>query len=70
MNEKLIEKLEKQNEVMFENINDLNNKVEEAIEYIENRFEYDKETGTYTLTATFDKDNVYELYKILKGEEE
>ncbi len=64
--EKIIEKLNKQNEVMFENINDLNNTIEQAIEYIEERFEYNEETGEYTLKATFDKCSVYELYKILK----
>ena len=40
--------------------------VEEALEYICERFEYIEETGEYYLTHTFDKDNLFELYKILR----
>lgn len=47
-------------------ISELEETLEEAIEYIENRFYYNEETGEYSLTATFDKCSVYELYKILK----
>ena len=42
-------------------------KIENAIEYIEKYLEYDEETGVYTKTHTFDKDNLKELYLILKG---
>lgn len=43
--------------------------IKEALEYICERFEYIEETGEYYLTHTFDKDNLFELYKILrKGE--
>ena len=48
---------------------ELEDKIKEINEYIEDRFEYNEETGEYSLTATFDKCSVYDLYKILKGEE-
>ena len=40
--------------------------IKEALEYICERFEYIEETGEYYLTHTFDKDNLFELYKILR----
>lgn len=43
--------------------------VEEALEYISDRFEYIEETGEYYLTHTFDKDNLFELYKILSRDD-
>ena len=43
----------------------LNNIIKEAIEYIDERFTYDEETGEYYLTHTFDRDNVFDLLKIL-----
>ena len=39
-----------------------------AIEYINKRFTYEEDTGTYYLTHTFDVSNIFELLKILKGE--
>lgn len=47
----------------------LQQKVEEALEYISDRFEYIEETGEYYLTHTFDKDNLFELYKILNRDD-
>ena len=43
--------------------------VEEALEYICDRFEYIEETGEYYLTHMFDKDNLFELYKILNRDD-
>lgn len=40
--------------------------IQEIIEYIEDRLYYNEETGEYALKATFDKDNLFELYKMLK----
>ena len=50
-------------------VRNLQHIIKEALEYICERFEYIEETGEYYLTHTFDKDNLFELYKILrKGE--
>ena len=43
-------------------------KIDKATEYINDRFTYDKDTGGYHLTHTFDGDNVFELLNILQGE--
>lgn len=39
--------------------------INKAIEYIEDRFFINEETGEYYLTHTFDDSNLYELMKIL-----
>lgn len=46
---------------------ELVNDINKAIEYIEDRFVIDKQTGGYHLTHTFDSSNLCELYDILKG---
>ena len=43
---------------------------EKATEYINERFTYEKDTGAYYLTHTFDGSNVFELLNILKGEKQ
>ena len=59
MDEMLMNSL-KENDILKQRIN-------KAIEYIEERFTLDEETGGYHLTHTFDCDNICELYLILKG---
>lgn len=49
-----------------EDKNNLQSKIDKAIEYIENHFIINDETGEYYQTNTFDKDNIKELYEILK----
>lgn len=49
-------------------INNLQSKIDKAIEYIENHFIFDDENGEYYQTHTFDKDNAKELHDILKEE--
>lgn len=44
-------------------------RTDKAIEYIEDRFYTNKETGEYCLTHTFDSGNIYKLLEILKGED-
>lgn len=48
-------------------IEKLEDRIYKAIEYIEDRFTLDEETGGYHLTHTFDSSNLCELYDILKG---
>ena len=43
---------------------------EKALVYIEDRLYYNAETGELALKCTFDKSNLYELYTIIKGDEE
>ena len=50
-------------ETSYEN---LQSKIDKAIEYIENHFIFDDENGEYYQTHTFDKDNAKELHNILK----
>lgn len=42
---------------------------DKALVYIGDRLYYNAETGEFALKGTFDKCNLYELYKIIKGEE-
>ena len=49
-----------------DNLYMLDNRIDKAIEYIEDRFFINEETGEYCLTHTFDGGNLYELMKILK----
>ena len=50
----------------IEELTDYANRIDKAIEYIEDRFFINEETGEYCLTHTFDDGNLYELMKILK----
>ena len=58
----VIEQLQKADD----KINNLQFKIDKAIEYIENHFIFDDENGEYYQTHTFDKDNAKELHNILK----
>lgn len=49
-----------------EEISDLEDKIDKAIEYIEDRLMINEETGEYWLPYTFDKCNLKELHDILK----
>ena len=51
-----------------EQIQELIEREDKAIEYIEDRFFINEETGEYCLTHTFDNSNLYELMKILDKE--
>lgn len=44
--------------------------INKANDYIGTRFEYNEETGEYYVTHTIDKDNIKELYDILRGGKE
>ena len=55
-----------QREEVENHINNLQSKIDKAIEYIENHFIFDDENGEYYQTHTFDKDNAKELHDILK----
>ena len=56
---------ENQLENLQQRVEQLENIIKEAIEYIDERFTYDEETGEYYLTHTFDRDNVFDLLNIL-----
>lgn len=49
-----------------EQINNLQSKIDKAIEYLESHFIFDDENGEYYQSHTFDKDNAKELHEILK----
>lgn len=57
--------IERYNKLLKEN-EELKSIINKAIEYIEDRFFINEETGEYCLTHTFDDGNLYELLKILK----
>lgn len=57
--------IEKYNRLLKEN-EELKSIINKAIEYIEDRFFINEETGEYCLTHTFDDGNLYELLKMLK----
>lgn len=46
----------------------LQSKIDEANQYLEERFIFDDENGEYYQTHTFDKSNAKELHDILKEE--
>ena len=48
----------------------LKSRIEKAVEYINQRFNYEKDTGAYHLTHTFDSSNVFKLWEILNGDDE
>ena len=56
--------LENDKETMSDMIDDYKSRIEKALNYIIERYDYQG----HALTHTFDKDNVRELLKILKGE--
>ena len=67
-NKKLKDDKDSWHRVAQRNYNELLDRIDKAIEYINNRFIYEKDTGAYYLTHTFDGSNVFDLYNILQGE--
>ena len=55
--------LKRTKEDLLKEIDNLNEKIEKALLYIEDRYDYEQNVLTYT----FDRDNIKELYEILKG---
>lgn len=53
-------------EQLLKNENNLQSKIDKAIEYLESHFIFDDENGEYYQSHTFDKDNAKELHEILK----
>ena len=47
-------------------LNNLQSKIDKAIEYIENYYIFDEQNGEYYQTHDFDKSNAKELHDILK----
>ena len=50
-------------------VKDLQQRIDKAIEYINDRFTYEKDTGAYYITHTFDGTNIFELWEILQGDD-
>lgn len=62
-------KLHNQYDLMENSLDEKQEVIDKAIEYIKSFIEIDEETGTYSMPYTFDGYNLYKLLKKLVGED-